>query len=87
MFDFRIYITFFRNSFVLTPCLQFALQKKEFDVDNLSKSELRMLLSVMEGELEARDVVIEALRVRTFWDCVLIIAWRAIGRGAFPLSF
>ncbi|KAM7325453.1 hypothetical protein ACRRTK_015706 [Alexandromys fortis] len=36
--------------------------KKEFDVDNLSKSELRMLLSVMEGELEARDVVIEALR-------------------------
>ncbi|XP_041531249.1 cortactin-binding protein 2 isoform X2 [Microtus oregoni] len=38
--------------------------KKEFDVDNLSKSELRMLLSVMEGELEARDVVIEALRAR-----------------------
>ncbi|CAO2602717.1 Cortactin-binding protein 2 [Lemmus lemmus] len=36
--------------------------KKEFDVDTLSKSELRMLLSVMEGELEARDVVIEALR-------------------------
>ena len=42
------------------------LQKKEFDVDTLSKSELRMLLSVMEGELEARDLVIEALRVRTF---------------------
>ncbi|CAO2602719.1 Cortactin-binding protein 2 [Lemmus lemmus] len=38
--------------------------KKEFDVDTLSKSELRMLLSVMEGELEARDVVIEALRAR-----------------------
>ncbi|XP_037059397.1 cortactin-binding protein 2 isoform X4 [Peromyscus leucopus] len=38
--------------------------KKEFDVDNLSKSELRMLLSVMEGELEARDLVIEALRAR-----------------------
>ncbi|XP_058510924.1 cortactin-binding protein 2 isoform X2 [Ochotona princeps] len=38
--------------------------KKEFDLDNLSKSELRMLLSVMEGELEARDLVIEALRVR-----------------------
>lgn len=33
-------------------------------MDNLSKSELRMLLSVMEGELEARDLVIEALRVR-----------------------
>ncbi|KAL0617958.1 Histone demethylase UTY, partial [Plecturocebus cupreus] len=39
------------------------LSKKEFDVDTLSKSELRMLLSVMEGELEARDLVIEALRI------------------------
>ncbi|CAI5785383.1 cortactin-binding protein 2 isoform X1 [Podarcis lilfordi] len=38
--------------------------KREFDVDNLSKSELRMLLSVLEGELEARDLVIEALRAR-----------------------
>lgn len=38
-------------------------QKREFDVDNLSKPELRMLLSIMEGELEARDLVIEALRV------------------------
>ncbi|GAB1290581.1 Cortactin-binding protein 2 [Apodemus speciosus] len=38
--------------------------RKEFDVDTLSKSELRMLLSVMEGELEARDLVIEALRAR-----------------------
>ncbi|XP_047551094.1 cortactin-binding protein 2 isoform X3 [Lutra lutra] len=38
--------------------------KKEFDVDTLSKSELRMLLSVMEGELEARDLVIEALKAR-----------------------
>ncbi|XP_076769783.1 cortactin-binding protein 2 isoform X2 [Arvicanthis niloticus] len=38
--------------------------KKEFDVDTLSKSELRLLLSVMEGELEARDLVIEALRAR-----------------------
>ncbi|XP_036086889.1 cortactin-binding protein 2 isoform X5 [Rousettus aegyptiacus] len=39
-------------------------EKREFDVDTLSKSELRMLLSVMEGELEARDLVIEALRAR-----------------------
>ncbi|XP_061496056.1 LOW QUALITY PROTEIN: cortactin-binding protein 2 [Rhineura floridana] len=38
--------------------------KREFDLDNLSKSELRMLLSVLEGELEARDLVIEALRAR-----------------------
>lgn len=41
----------------------FILQKREFDVDSLSKSELRMLLSILEGELEARDLVIEALRV------------------------
>ncbi|XP_014456493.2 cortactin-binding protein 2 isoform X1 [Alligator mississippiensis] len=38
--------------------------RREFDVDNLSKPELRMLLSIMEGELEARDLVIEALRAR-----------------------
>ncbi|XP_054844101.1 LOW QUALITY PROTEIN: cortactin-binding protein 2 [Eublepharis macularius] len=38
--------------------------KREFDVDNLSKPELRMLLSVLEGELEARDLVIEALKAR-----------------------
>nr|XP_056701985.1 cortactin-binding protein 2 isoform X1 [Euleptes europaea] len=38
--------------------------KREFDVDSLSKPELRMLLSVLEGELEARDLVIEALKAR-----------------------
>lgn len=46
------------------------LQKREFDVDNLSKPELRMLLSIMEGELEARDLVIEALRV-SYWVVVV----------------
>ncbi|XP_071408563.1 cortactin-binding protein 2 isoform X2 [Pithys albifrons albifrons] len=48
-------------------CLDFFTgrrQTREFDVDNLSKAELRMLLSIMEGELEARDLVIEALRAR-----------------------
>lgn len=50
------------------------LQKREFDVDNLSKPELRMLLSVMEGELEARDLVIEALRV----SCCVIVTARLV---------
>ncbi|CAH2278109.1 Hypothetical predicted protein [Pelobates cultripes] len=36
--------------------------KKDFNVENLSKPELRFLLSILEGELEARDLVIEALR-------------------------
>uniref|UniRef100_A0A8D2Q6F3 Cortactin-binding protein 2 n=1 Tax=Varanus komodoensis TaxID=61221 RepID=A0A8D2Q6F3_VARKO len=46
------------------PCHRPMDTSKEFDVDSLSKSELRMLLSILEGELEARDLVIEALRAR-----------------------
>ena len=56
-------------------------------MDTLSKSELRMLLSVMEGELEARDLVIEALRVRTFRGCASNISKWGKGRVTFPLTF
>ncbi|XP_059834291.1 cortactin-binding protein 2 isoform X3 [Hypanus sabinus] len=39
-------------------------QKPDVDMDNLSKPELLTLLSILEGELEARDLVIETLRSR-----------------------
>lgn len=37
-------------------------------MENLSKPELLRLFSILEGELEARDLVIEALKVRTTSD-------------------
>lgn len=46
------------------------------NVEALSRAELLTLLSILEGELEAQDVVIHALRVswppiRTDWTRVL----------------
>lgn len=38
------------------------LQSK-LNMESLSKPELLMLFSILEGELEARDLVIEALKV------------------------
>ncbi|XP_056131451.1 CTTNBP2 N-terminal-like protein [Lampris incognitus] len=38
--------------------------KEEMNVDALSRAELLTLLSILEGELEAQDVVIHALRAR-----------------------
>ncbi|KAK2880521.1 hypothetical protein Q8A73_023219 [Channa argus] len=48
---------------VATAVLGSVDTKCEFNMDNLSKPELLTLLSIMEGELEARDLVIEALRI------------------------
>lgn len=40
-----------------------SLQEEKMNVEALSRAELLTLLSVLEGELEAQDVVIHALRV------------------------
>ncbi|XP_006628428.3 CTTNBP2 N-terminal-like protein isoform X1 [Lepisosteus oculatus] len=40
------------------------MKESRMNMDNLSKPELLMLFSVLEGELEARDLVIEALRAQ-----------------------
>lgn len=49
------------------------------NVEALSRAELLTLLSILEGELEAQDVVIHALRVswpliHTHWTCVEHVA-------------
>ncbi|KAM9758988.1 CTTNBP2 N-terminal-like protein [Menidia menidia] len=38
--------------------------KSKMNMENLTKSELLMLFSILEGELEARDLVIEALKAQ-----------------------
>ncbi|KAK6318837.1 hypothetical protein J4Q44_G00100480 [Coregonus suidteri] len=50
---------------VLTQLLSPACpQESRMNMESLSKPELLMLFSVLEGELEARDLVIEALRAQ-----------------------
>lgn len=43
--------------------LSLSLQDEKMNVEALSRAELLTLLSILEGELEAQDVVIHALRV------------------------
>lgn len=43
--------------------LLFCMQESRLNVDALSKKDVLLLFSVLEGELEARDLVIQALRV------------------------
>lgn len=44
-------------------CLCLSVQDEKMNVEALSRAELLTLLSILEGELEAQDVVIHALRV------------------------
>lgn len=55
-------------------------QESRLNVDALSKRDVLLLFSVLEGELEARDLVIQALRVS---ECSIFSA--APGRTQQPL--
>lgn len=43
--------------------LSSSLFQSKLNMENMTKPELLMLFSILEGELEARDLVIEALKV------------------------
>ena len=44
-------------------CFSMSFQEEKMNVEALSRAELLTLLSILEGELEAQDVVIHTLRV------------------------
>lgn len=48
---------------LLIHCPSLSPQDEKMNVEALSRVELLTLLSILEGELEAQDVVIHALRV------------------------
>lgn len=43
--------------------VSYSLFQSKFSMESLTKPELLMLFSILEGELEARDLVIDALKV------------------------
>lgn len=49
------------------------VQDEKMNVEALSRAELLTLLSILEGELEAQDVVIHALRVSQYTNPVIRI--------------
>jgi len=58
-------------------------QGSRMNVETLSKTELLMLLSILEGELEAQDVVIHSFRVRAHTH---IHSMRSVSPLASPLG-
>ena len=50
---------------MVNPALLFHLfpSQSNLNMESLTKPELLMLFSILEGELEARDLVIDALKV------------------------
>lgn len=49
--------------YINNSSLLLCMQESRLNVDALSKKDVLLLFSVLEGELEARDLVIQALRV------------------------
>ena len=62
---------FKNSSFCLLP------SQSKLNMESMTKPELLMLFSILEGELEARDLVIEALKVPTIRaaDVVITVKW------------
>lgn len=52
--------------FVLSLLFSCSFQDEKMNVEALSRAELLSLLSILEGELEAQDFVIHALRVSRY---------------------
>lgn len=59
----QISLTLKKHTHLNNNLLVFCTQESRLNVDALSKKDVLLLFSVLEGELEARDLVIQALRV------------------------
>lgn len=62
----------YTHDFFLLILLFFPPFQSKFSMESLTKPELLMLFSILEGELEARDLVIDALKVLTVSSLTLI---------------
>lgn len=83
IFGTRMYIEWRHLICSLSPSLS---SQPKLNMESLTKPELLMLFSILEGELEARDLVIDALKVQRTLDMIscsksVFFKWR------FPLEF